>query len=275
VPFRRIDIHSHLNFAAYDADRDAVARRALDSGTAFINVGTQADTSLAAVKLAHAYEKGVYAIVGLHPVHTDASFHDQEELGEGGKEFTSRGESFDPVVYRELLKDPKVVGIGECGLDYYHHDPAQAEKQKAAFISEIELADESKKPLMLHIRNAYIDALEILKSYPRVKGDVHFFAGTIDEARQFLDLGYTLSFTGVVTFAKQYAELIEYVPLDMIQAETDCPFVAPVPHRGQRNEPSYVSEVYEKIAQIKKLPLEEVERALLDNARRVFGIDLQ
>ena len=255
MPFRRIDIHSHLNFAAYDADRDAVARRALDSGTAFINVGTQADTSLAAVKLAHAYEKGVYAIVGLHPVHTDPSF--------------------DPVVYRELLKDPKVVGIGECGLDYYHHDPAQAEKQKAAFISEIELADESKKPLMLHIRNAYIDALEILKSYPRVKGDVHFFAGTIDEARQFLDLGYTLSFTGVVTFAKQYAELIEYVPLDMIQAETDCPFVAPVPHRGQRNEPSYVSEVYEKIAQIKKLPLEEVERALLDNARRVFGIDLQ
>lgn len=272
VPFRRIDIHAHLNFAAYDADRDEVIKRALNSGTAFINVGTQNATSRACVDLADKYETGVYAIVGLHPIHTSASFHDEEELGEGGKEFASRGEIFDAAAYREFLKHPKVVGIGECGLDYFRSEPGGAEKQKAAFIAQIELANEFKKPLMLHIRDAYKDALEILASHSKVKGDVHFFAGTLDEARAFLDLGYTLSFTGVITFAKQYEELVEFTPLDMIQAETDCPFVAPVPHRGKRNEPSYVSEVVSKIAAIKGQPVENVEKALLANARRVWGI---
>lgn len=274
MPFSRIDIHAHLNFAAYGADRDEVIARALDSGTAFINVGTQRDTSRASLDIASKYEKGVYAIVGLHPIHTSASFHDKEELGEGGQEFSSRGEEFDPAVYRELLKHPKAVGIGECGLDYYRSDPAAAEKQKRAFISQIELANESGKPLMLHIRQAYPDALSILKAHSKAGGDVHFFAGTIGEARAFLDLGYTLSFTGVITFARQYEELVEYVPLDMIQAETDCPFLAPVPNRGKRNEPSYVSHTIEKIARIKKLPIEAVEEALLANASRVFGIDL-
>ena len=274
MPFRRIDIHAHLNFAAYEADRDEVVARSLDSGTAFINVGTQRDTSKASVDVASKYDKGVYAIVGLHPVHTSASFHDKEELGEGGQEFSSRGEEFNPVVYREFLKHPKVVGIGECGLDYYRSEPAAAEKQKRAFLSQIELANESGKPLMLHIREAYRDALDILEAHSRVAGDVHFFAGTTSEARAFLDLGYTLSFTGVITFARQYEELVEYIPLDMIQAETDCPFVSPVPNRGKRNEPSFVSHTIEKIAQIKKLPLAVVEDALLANAKRIFGIDL-
>lgn len=274
VPFRRIDVHAHLNFAAYDADRDEVVRRALGSGTAFINVGTQKDTSRFSVDLAQKYDKGVYAIVGLHPIHTSASFHDKEELGEGGREFTSRGETFDPAVYRQFLKEPKVVGIGECGLDYYRLEPDKTEKQKAAFIAQIELANEFKKPLMFHIRDAYKDALEILKAHSKVAGNVHFFAGTVAEAKAFLDLGYTLSFTGVITFARQYEELVEFVPLDMIQAETDCPFAAPVPYRGKRCEPAHVSEVIDKIARIKKLPVDNVEKALLANARRVWDIDL-
>ena len=268
--FKRIDIHAHLNFKAFDEDRDAAVKRTLESGTAVVNVGTQIDTSRAALALTEKYPEGVYAIVGLHPVHTSASFHDEKELGEGGKEFTSRGETFDADKYRELLKHPKAVGIGECGLDYYRLAEDSKAQQKEAFLGQIALAEETGKPLMLHIRQAYGDALDILAAHPKVKGDVHFFAGMTAEARRFLDLGFTLSFTGVITFAKEYEELVRFVPLDMIQAETDCPYVSPVPYRGKRNEPSYVSAVTAAIARIKGLPVGEVESALIANARRVF-----
>jgi TatD DNase family protein len=278
VQFRRIDIHAHVNFESYDADREAVIRRAQESGTAFINVGTDIATSRSSVALAESNE-GVYAIVGMHPV-------------------DNTQEIFDAAAYRELLNHPKTVGVGECGLDYFHADPMDASviaRQKEVFETQIALANEFGKPLMLHIRNsktgaggadanagmgtgtgadAYKEAREILRANSKVKGNVHFFAGSIDDARSFLDLGYTLSFTGVITFARQYEELIEFAPLDMIQAETDSPFVAPMPYRGKRNEPTYVSEIIDKIARIKKLPLEDVEKALLTNARRVFGIEI-
>lgn len=285
-----IDIHSHVNFQAFDADRGEVIKRALDGETIVINVGTQADTSRQAVALAEQYENGVYAIVGLHPIHTGASYHDEKELGEGGKEFTSRGEVFDKEVYREFLKNPKVVGIGECGLDYFRMDEESIEKQKSAFVAQIELANEFGKPLMLHIRNnpkkvhpadgtpqegnlnAYFDALELLKQHAKVKGDVHFFAGGLAEAKAFLDFGFTLSFTGVITFTTDYDEVIKHTPLDMIMTETDSPYVTPVPHRGKRNEPVYVREVTKKIAEIKNLPENEVAEAILANAKRVFGV---
>ena len=128
-----IDIHSHVNFKAFDEDRDEVIRRALGNDTWVINVGTQIDTSKKAVEIAHQYEQGVYAIIGLHPIHTGASFHDEKELGEGGVEFASRGEIFDKEKYLELLRDPKVVGVGECGLDYYRCDTESIEKQKNKF----------------------------------------------------------------------------------------------------------------------------------------------
>ena len=275
-----IDIHSHVNFTAFDADCDEVIKRALDNDTWVINVGTQVDTSRKAIEMAHKYDEGVYAIVGLHPIHTGASFHDKKELGEEGKEFTSRGEIFDKDVYRELVKDPKVVAIGECGLDYYRCDNAYIENQKKEFIKHIELANEFNKPLMLHIRNnpedktknAYIDALEILKKYSKVKGDVHFFAGGLAEAEAFTDFGFTLSFTGVITFTKDYDEVIKALPLEMIMTETDAPYVAPVPYRGKRNEPAYVQQVVKKIAQIKGLSEGGVAEAVIANARRVFNI---
>jgi len=267
-----IDIHSHVNFKAFDDDRNEVIKRALDNDTWVINVGTQVDTSRKAVEMAHQYEEGVYAIIGLHPIHTGASFHDEKELGEGGKEFTSRGEVFDKDIYRELLKDPKVVAVGECGLDYYRCTPESISQQKKAFIEQIEAANEFNKPLMLHVRNAYADALEILKAHAKVKGDVHFFAGTWEEAKSFLDFGFTLSFTGVITFTHDYDEVIRNTPLDMIMSETDSPYVSPVPHRGKRNEPTYVSEVVKKIAEIKNLPEEEVAEAIVANAKRVFAI---
>ncbi len=275
-----IDIHSHVNFKSFDQDREAVIVRALESDTWVINVGTQIDTSRDAVEMANKYREGVYAIVGLHPVHTSASYHDAKELGEGGKEFTSRGEDFDVDAYRELLKDRKVVGIGECGLDYYRLETDSIEKQKKAFIKQIELANEFNKPLMLHIRNnskdnsrnAYSDSLELLKQYAKVKGDVHFFAGTVEDAKSFVDFGFTLSFTGVLTFTHDYDEVVRNTPLDMIMSETDAPYITPVPYRGKRNEPLYVQEVVKAIARIKNLPEAEVAEAIMQNAKRVFGI---
>jgi len=275
-----IDIHSHVNFKAFEADRDAVIKRALENDTWVINVGTQVDTSQKAVEIANQYKEGVYAIIGLHPIHTGASFHDEKELGEGGAEFTSRGEVFNGEEYKKLLSNAKVVAIGECGLDYYRCDTQSIEKQKKAFIGQIELANEFNKPLMLHIRNnkekpafnAYMDALALLKEHSRVKGDVHFFAGTKEDAKAFVDFGFTLSFTGVITFTHDYDEVIRNTPLDMIMSETDCPYVAPVPYRGKRNEPMYVREVVKKIAEIKNLPEDEVAKALIANAERVFAI---
>jgi len=282
-----IDIHSHVNFKAFDEDRDEVIARALENDTWVINVGTQADTSKKAVDMANQYKEGVYAIIGLHPIHTGVSYHDEKELGEGGKEFTSRGEIFDKEVYRELLKDPKVVGIGECGLDYYRMDLDSVEKQKRALIEQIELANEFNKPLMLHIRNnekkelitgkegtpnAYMDALEVLKTHSKVKGNVHFFAGTKEEAKAFLDFGFTLSFTGVITFTHDYDEVIKATPLHMIMSETDAPYVTPAPYRGKRNEPIYVKEVVKKIAEVKSLSEDEVAKAIIANAKRVFTI---
>jgi TatD DNase family protein len=268
-----------VNFKAFGEDRDQVIKRALDNDTWLINVGTQVDTSRKAVELAHKYPEGVYAIIGLHPIHTSASHHDEQELGEGGQEFTSRGEIFDKNIYRELLKDPKVVAIGECGLDYYHSEGELIAKQKKAFIEQIELANEIGKPIMLHIRNAYSDALLILKEHAKVKGVVHFFTGTLEEAQGFLDFGFMISFAGAITFppkkdgtGSHSVEVIKNVPLDMILTDTDSPYVAPVPYRGKRNEPVYVREIVKKIAEIKNLSEEEVARAIVANAKRIFGI---
>lgn len=282
-----IDIHSHVNFKAFDEDRDEVIKRALENDTWVINVGTQINTSMKAIEMAHQYSEGVYAIIGLHPIHTGASFHDEKELGEGGKEFTSRGEVFDKEKYIELCKDEKVVGIGECGLDYYRCDTEYIEKQKKAFIEQIEVANTVGKPLMLHIRNnpedkslnAYADALEILKQHLDGKslpagrrGDVHFFAGRVEDAKAFVDFGFTLSFTGAITFGKNYEEVIKSIPIEMIMSETDAPYVTPVPYRGKRNEPIYVREIVKKIAEIKGLSEAEVAGAIVANAKRVFDI---
>lgn len=272
-----IDIHSHVNFAAYDEDREAVIERALEAGVWMINVGTQKDTSKSAVELAEKYEKGVYAIVGIHPIHTDKSFHDEKELGAGNKEFTSCGEVIDENYYRELLNHPKVLGIGECGLDYYRCTPESEKKQRESFSAQIALANEVGKPLMLHVRNglnrsAYRDALEMLKSEAKVSGNFHFFAGSSEEAKEILDAGFFLSFTGVITFARQYDDIIKNTPLNRIMTETDCPYVSPEPFRGKRNEPMHVREVVKKIAEIKREDFEKVREVLLQNALTFFNL---
>lgn len=278
IPF--IDIHTHTNFAAYDTDRDQVIENALNNNVHMINVGTQKDTSESAVKLAEKYEKGVYAIVGVHPIHSDKCHHDEKELGSGNKEFISRGEVFDMDVYRELANHPKVVGLGECGLDYYRADPEMKEKQIENFLKHIELGNELQKPLMLHVRkssdpavsSAYMDVAEILKAKCKVSFNFHFFAGTVNEARELLDLGAYFSFTGVITFAKEYEELVKFIPNDRIMSETDAPYVTPTPHRGQRNEPVYVIEVVKKMAEIKGISVDEMKEIVWKNAKSFFKI---
>ena len=265
------DAHTHVNFVAFNEDREATILRAKEAGVSMNCVGTQIDTSKAAVALAEKYDN-VYATIGLHPIHTSKSYHDEKELGEGGKEFTSRGEVFDLAAYEAIGKNPRVIAIGECGLDYYRAEKTTKDIQAKAFIEHIELANKLQKPLMLHIRNAYEDALEIIKAHANVRGDVHFFAGDWNIAKQFLDLGFTLSFTGVVTFTHDYDEVVKNTPLDMLLSETDAPYVAPVPHRGKRNEPLHVIEVVRTIAEIRSESLEKVATQLVANAARVFNV---
>ncbi|HEY4500465.1 MAG TPA: TatD family hydrolase [Candidatus Paceibacterota bacterium] len=280
-----IDIHAHTNFTAFDADRREVIDRALKAGVWMINIGTQQNTSQKAVEMTREFPDGVYAIVGLHPIHANASFHDAQEIGDDFRGFTSHGEVFDKDFYRKLIKEggKKVVGVGECGLDYYRKQtPEEKKRQINAFIAQIELALELDLPLMLHIRSgeggdAYRDVLDILKSYEKkhgdkLRGDVHFFAGTVGEAHEFLDLGFYLSYTGVVTFAKQYIELVKATPIDRIMSETDCPYVAPAPERGRRNEPFFITHIANKIAGIKEMDLIECQKQLVNNAFKLFKL---
>ena len=268
------DAHTHTNFAAYNEDREEVILRAKDAGVGMNVVGTQLDTSKAAVALAEKYDN-VYATIGLHPVHTTKSYHDAKELGDGGKEFMSRGEIFDMSAYEALGKNSRVIAVGECGLDYYRSDESTKAVQKEAFIQQIELANTLKKPLMLHIRNAYEDALQIIKAHAKVRGDVHFFAGDWNIAKQFLDIGFTLSFTGVLTFTHDYDEVVKNIPLNMLLSETDAPYVTPTPHRGKRNEPLYVQEVVRAIARIRGGDLEKVDTKIMTNTKRVFALEVR
>ncbi|OGZ44180.1 MAG: hypothetical protein A3J55_04220 [Candidatus Ryanbacteria bacterium RIFCSPHIGHO2_02_FULL_45_17b] len=277
-----IDIHTHVNFNAFKDDGDEVVKRTLENNIWMILVGSQIDTSRRAVEYAEKYPEGVYAAVGLHPIHLTEAYVDAKEISEEGVlGFKTRVESFSYEVYKELAQHLKTVAIGECGLDYYRttehgtHNMEQIKKLQAdTFRQQIALAREVKKPLMIHCRNAYEDLIQILKEEhaQEIGGDIHFFAGSWDVAKQFLDLGFYLSFTGVVTFARDYDEVLKNVPMDRVMIETDAPYVTPVPHRGKRNEPLYVEYVAQKIAEIKNLPETEVFEQLVGNTRKLFRL---
>lgn len=276
------DAHTHVQFSVYDADREAVIRRAQEAGVQMINAGTERTTSASAVALAERYD-GVYASIALYPTHTSKSFHDVSELG-GGKvaeEFAAHGEVFDPEYYRELALHPKIVAIGECGLDYFRLNEdesreAQIEKQKAAFIAQIALAHEVKKPLVIHCRAAFTDLIGILRTESARLNDppgiIHFFIGTSAEAAQLLELGFSFTFGGVITFARSYDETIKIIPPARLLSETDAPYVAPVPHRGKRNEPAYVVEVVKKLAELKNISAEEMKEQIWRNAEHLFRL---
>lgn len=252
-----VDIHCHLDFKDYDKDREAVIKRTLDAGGGMINVGVDVETSKKSIELAHTYPH-MWATVGVHP--------------------TDNLETPDFSALEELAKDPKVVAIGECGLDYYHAKPDDKQRQVKIFLKHIELANKVNKPLMLHVRNgttdtsAYTEALEILKLSAKVPFNFHFFSGTLDDMINILYMGGTISLTGVLTITHDYDEVARQVPMDKFMTETDAPFAAPMPYRGKRNEPLYVQEVIQAIARIKGETAEKVAQTSVDNARRVFGI---
>ncbi|MEK7187892.1 MAG: TatD family hydrolase [Patescibacteria group bacterium] len=272
------DAHTHVQFAAFKTEWQEVIERARARGVTMINVGTQRDTSEGAIKTAEAFETGVYAAVGLHPIHTEKSHHDGKELGEGeaAQAFISRGEEFDYEVYKKLALHPKVVAIGECGLDYYRLSEETKRKQFEVFEQHIVLAHEVKKPLMIHCRNAFPDLIQLLTTNYQllntIPGVIHFFTGTVENTKDLLELGFSFTFGGVTTFTRDYDAVLEYLPLDRILSETDAPYVAPVPYRGKTNEPAYVVEVVQKLAEIKGVSEEVMADQIIKNAERVFKV---
>jgi TatD DNase family protein len=281
-----IDTHAHVNFSAFRDDAEEVIRRSLDNDTWMILVGTEFKTSNRALHFANKYEKGVYAAVGLHPIHLEESVVDSQENG-NEYSFVTRGEDFDYGSYEKLAKFEKVVAIGEIGLDYYHLDPTKdvnaiKKKQREVFAQQLLLARSLDLPVIIHCRQAHDDLLEILQEFKKEYGQiipndrpwgvVHCFSGDEDLAWKYFNLGLLISFTGLITFSQQWDDLIRKIPLDKIMIETDTPYMAPEPYRGQRNEPVLVQYVAKRIADIKNLKIEKVAEVTFENARQIFRI---
>ena len=277
-----IDTHAHVNFNAFKEDGDEVIKKTLDQNVWMINIGSQYSTSKRAVEYANKYEQGVYAAVGLHPVHVNKGMKEKEwDRTISKREF----EEFSRAKYEELLKDPKTVALGEIGLDYIDGiDQESKDKQKAVLMEQIELAQQSGKPIIFHCRKAYEDLIELLTMFnlscancpqacsPGLRGVIHCFMGRLSQAERFLELGFYISFNGIITYARDYDRVIEKISLSKILLETDAPYLTPEPHREERNEPLYVKYVAEKIAQIKKIDLEQVNKQTTKNARTLFNI---
>ena len=256
-----IDIHSHIADHYFDKNRDGVLARMEESQTGTIAIGVDFDSSNDASKLAQEHEH-VWACIGAHP---------------------EEGAKFDEAQFAPLLHD-RVVAVGECGFDYFRTDDKEKTKKEQVpeFEKQIAFAEAHDLPLMLHIRptkgsvDAYDDALDILESSFRtlgekIRGNAHFFAGSLEQAKRFFDIGFTISFTGVITFASDYDAIVQESPLSMLHAETDAPFVTPAPYRGKQNEPPYVIEVIRKISELRDEPMDLVQTVLRDNCKRVFG----
>jgi len=257
------DAHAHVQFAPFDADREEILTRMRELEVGAIMVGVDKVSSERAIALVEGRDD-LYASVGLHPNDNTT-------------------EEFDIEVYRELARNPKVVAIGECGLDYYRQDESDKVRQKELFLKHIDIATSLKKPLIIHARptkgtqNAYQDLIEILTEQKAVHGDslfgdVHFFVGGVEEAQKLVALGFTLSFTAVLTFTSDYDEVIRSVPLSSHISETDAPYVAPEGRRGTRNDPLAAIDVVNATARIRGEEEEQVREAILQNAKRVFSL---
>ncbi len=243
-----IDTHAHLNFSAYKEDAQEVIQRSLDNDVWMINVGSQYSTSKRAVEMATKYPQGIYAAVGLHPIYA--------------------ADKFDYERYKILAQSPKVVAIGEIGLDYKPEYVLFKEKQKEAFLQQLELAKELDLPVIFHCRMAHNDLIEIIND--KLKGVVHCFTGDLQQAQKYLETGFYLGFNGII-FKMDLDEIIKKTPLDRILIETDCPYLTPPQEQG-RNEPLYVKYVAEKIARVKDQTFEEIIKITTQNAKTLFKI---
>ena len=283
--YKLIDTHCHLNFKDFKDDADEVIRRTLDGETALILVGAEIKTSRRAVEYANKYQDGVYAAIGLHPIHLEnvlAENHDEN----GDYKFVTHAEEFDYDTYFNLVKEnKKVVAIGEIGLDYFHVDKnkdiaAIKARQQKVFKQLLLLAHNLNLPVIIHCREAHQDLLPILREFKNEHkkdstkewGVIHCFSGDEKLAREYIGLGLKISFTGLITFAQQWDEVIKNIPLEKIMTETDSPYMAPMPYRGKRNEPLYVKQVAEKIAELKGTSFEEAAEKTYENARSLFNL---
>ncbi|MDP3792147.1 MAG: TatD family hydrolase [bacterium] len=269
------DSHCHPQMAQYDKDRDEMIRRALDAKVSMICVGTDLETSKQGIELAQKHNN-MWASVGLHP---------NDNLNE----------KFNPSEYEELLKMPKVVAMGEIGLDYYRTtEPKDQDFQKKRFEEQLNLAVRMNMPVILHSRDAgkgstgkvHENMIAILQNnLPSKLGVAHSFTGTINDAKKYLDLGFYVGFNGILTFARQYDEVVRYAPLEQILLETDAPYLTPEPYRTRppafaerfggrvRNEPAYVVEVAKKVAELKNIPIEKVIDQTTTNCTKLFGTE--
>ncbi|MBU2542545.1 TatD family hydrolase [Patescibacteria group bacterium] len=291
-----IDSHCHIQFNAYKDDYDEVIKRCVEKDVVFNTVGTQKETSKKAVEFAEKYDN-VYATIGLHPIHTTSTEVDEEEIA-----FTSREEKFDYEFYKKLASHPKVIAIGECGIELFHlpndvNREAIIKKHSESFLQQAKLAQELDLPMSIHVRDAYDEMYNLLKSkflsppyeggvhpdshrgWGGFSGVIHCFTGNWTQAQKFLDLGLYLGITGIITFPakktdpKPSLDLLEVVkncPIDRILIETDAPYLAPQAYRSQRCEPWMVEEVAKKIAEIKGLTFEEVKKITVENTKRLF-----
>jgi TatD DNase family protein len=276
---RLIDTHAHVNFNGFKDDADEVIERAFEKGIQMFSVGSQIDTSKRAVHYAEKYD-GIWAIVGLHPIHLVEHHVDQQEVN-----FKSRREAFNYDEYKKLASHKKVIGIGECGLDYFHIDDVLGENkdlikhQKEIFRKQIALSVELNKPLAIHCRGAYDDVIEMMHTFIKDTGKtpralMHCYLGDKKQADAFIRLGFYISFSGIITFknAGDLTEVVKHVPLEKIVVETDCPYLSPEPMRGRRNEPAYVEYTARKVAEIKGVTPEEVFSHTTNNAKTLFSI---
>lgn len=250
------DTHTHVQFKAFTKDCEEVLARSLNAGMTLVLPSTQADTSRKAVQLAHEHER-VFAAVGVHPIHV-------------------LEEPFDHDTFFRLAKDDKTVAIGEVGLDRFHLKGGAGEfqKQQEMLGAFLNLSQEVQKPVILHCRNAYGELSDFLGAFPNLRAVVHCFTGTWEEARRFLHRGFFIGITGIVTYpdALNIHEVVRKTPLDRLLLETDAPYLTPIPHRGERNEPLYVEYTARKIAELKRIAFEEVAKRTRENAMGFFGI---
>jgi TatD DNase family protein len=252
-----IDTHTHLDDARYNDDREAMIARAREAGVeAFLTIGCDLATSHAAVQLADRYPF-VYASIGVHP-------HEVKHI---------QGDWYDE--FRRLAKSEKVVAYGEIGLDY-HYNHSSPKEQRDRFREQIQVARELKLPVIIHTREAQEDTITILREEKasEIGGVFHCFSGDTWLAKDALDLGFYLSFSGILTFpnAAMLRDIAKNTPLDRVLIETDCPYLTPVPYRGKRNEPAYVSQVAQQLSSIHGLPLKDVARQTSKNAKQLFKI---
>lgn len=253
-----VDTHSHIQLRDYDENRDEVLDRARAAGVTMMAVGVDVPSSVAAIELAKTHDD-VFATVGLHP-------HDAAgEKGDIAEE--------DFAAIAKLAEDPAVLAIGECGLDFYYNNSPK-DIQIDVFKKQIELALKLNKPMVWHVRDAFIDFFEVIDQYPGVCGIVHCFTGTESEMQQAVDRGFYIAYNGIMTFTKDQAQLetVKATPLDHMVLETDCPWLSPKSHRGRPNEPAYIVETAQFIAGLRGDNYDDFCATTTKNAQTILGI---